>query len=230
MHGDGVEVFEQARLETGFEKRQVDGRSRRAEDRFAGCGGADGFRCGERNRGILRSVGFRFPKAFVVRLVPQLPQVATFLKVRHCSRRPTRIRRAELLGASARGKRVFVAGFGVERVAVVENEKGADLELVERGDEAVVSRKVIFAFHLLRSAPCQVHPHPSKTGRREHFEFPRLRVGEMNVHPEAFRDDRRRQRRMRAGGPANAQADGEEDEEEQDALHGRVKAWRSYYA
>ena len=108
-----------------------------------------------------------------------------------------------------RGERFSV---GVNLVAVVEDKDGAQLVLVERGDEPVVGGEILFARLAFGAGPREVHAHPLESRGGQHLHLAGLRIGEVDVHPEALRHHRRRQRRMRCGSSLSQSRKGAKEE------------------
>jgi hypothetical protein len=81
----------------------------------------------------------------------------------------------------------------VQGVAVVEDEEGPSAGPREVLDQAVVGGEVVDAFFALDAAPEQVHPRPPETRLTEPLHLAGLRVGEVDVHPEAFGHGGRRE-------------------------------------
>ena len=197
VDADGAPVVEQSGAEAGLEEGEVDGGGGRAEEGLGGGGVVDGGAGGGGERGVVGGVRPGFPEPLDVRLVPDLPQEALAGVARHGGRGPAGVGGAEPGGAGAAGQRVAVAGVGVVRVAVVEDEQRAQAVALERRHQPVVGAEVVLARLALGARPRQVHPHPAEAGVADHRQLARLRVGEVDVHPEAVRRTGGRQRRVR---------------------------------
>src|SRR6059036_395902 len=75
----------------------------------------------------------------------------------------------------------------VERISVIENEQRLHAVLLKRGQQTIVGAEVISSSFFFRSVPFEIHPDPPKPGIRDHFNFARLRIGEVNINSETLR-------------------------------------------
>ena len=55
--------------------------------------------------------------------------------------------------------------------------------------QVVVSAEVILPRRLFSRLPCEIHAGPAGSGSRKHFHLPGFRVEEVNIHPDAVRND-----------------------------------------
>ena len=96
--------------------------------------------------------------------------------------------------------------------------KFARSPLFDRSEKRIVFRKVVAPRLPLRRRPCEIHAHPAEADGADHFEFARLRLGEVDVHAEPVERARRGQRRvnLRAGRERKG-------EEEQQRAHGEKR-------
>ena len=71
-------------------------------------------------------------------------------------------------------------------MTVIEDEVRAQSQAIEVGQQVIVAGEVVDAFFLLDAFPEKIHPHETEAAGREHLQFPRLGVGEVDVHADAI--------------------------------------------
>ena len=78
----------------------------------------------------------------------------------------------------------------VKRMRVIEDEDGAQPALFQVGQQLLITGPIILALPGFYAAPSEIHPHELKPRARDHIEVLLVAGDEVNIHPNARRQDR----------------------------------------
>src|ERR1051325_731762 len=207
MNRDRRPLIEETRLETRFEKTELD--ARRGTD--YGFVGKLPFECSSHlhsQRHVFSRVWSRRPEHRVVRLVENFPNDSATREVPGRRNRPTCIGCASFIAANR-------LALGVERIAVVENEEGAKMIRLKPREQLLVRSKIIFATFTFGELPNEISSDPTKACIGNHFYFCRIGIDEVNVDAEGLADrDRLLSRRLPTAFAVNGSVIGRGEERE----------------